>query len=245
MLHLWASNLYYQTCWDSDQVTMALIFNSDHTKCYNMDALQSMGLAHAYFTHSEYLVVKCWVHNTHISPNTINKMGPWSYCYVKFFMGRMGYTPLGSHAIPLLPLIAYGEWSCILPWQNSNGGISLGHVVVFQGPPIQYCCSTAWHLIGFCWQKQLGKELYCLVHYHSQIHPLPALIQFQGQHLMHQFPGIGVWMHHEIQCMCLSSLCSWPYHINLGTIWSLSRKPSLMSILQWFTDITSCWWKLT
>ena len=49
----------------------------------------------------------------------------------------------------LLLLKACGQWWCILPYQNSNDGTSLGHGVL-QGLPTLYCCSTAQHLRDLC-----------------------------------------------------------------------------------------------
>ena len=45
--------------------------------------------------------------------------------------------------------------------------------------------------------------LHCLVpHYtYNSCHALPAIIQLQGGHLMQQFSGVGVWMHHKISYM--------------------------------------------
>ena len=78
---------------------MTLAFNSDHTLYYPMDTIRSVGLAWTYFTHPDYLVVLCWVCVTYLSLDTIDPIGSQTYCYAKFFMGRMGYTPLGTPII--------------------------------------------------------------------------------------------------------------------------------------------------
>ena len=75
---------------------MALLSNSDHIIYYHIDVLWSMGLTPTYFTHPDYLVVHCWIDATYLSPSTINQTGPQIYHCVKFFIGRKGYTSLGS-----------------------------------------------------------------------------------------------------------------------------------------------------
>ena len=51
------------------------------------------GLGMDPFHPSDYLVVQCCVSATYLSPNAINQMGLWAYCYVTFFVERVGYTP--------------------------------------------------------------------------------------------------------------------------------------------------------
>ena len=78
---------------------MTLAFNNDHIIYYQMDALQSMGLALTYFTHPDYFVVHWWVHDT------INQTGFYTYYCVKFFKGRVGYAPLGSQCTGIMAII--------------------------------------------------------------------------------------------------------------------------------------------
>ena len=60
--HLQSSKLHLHTCQYSDQLIMALAFNSDHIIYYDMDAMQSVVLMWTYFIHPTYLVVQYWVH---------------------------------------------------------------------------------------------------------------------------------------------------------------------------------------
>ena len=141
---------------------------------------------------------------------------------------------VSPHSCWLLPPMVCGQWWCIFPWQNSNGGTSLGHVE-FQGHLIPWYSPTAQHSWDFCWQEQLGRELHNLVPHpaHNSCHPLPALIWLQAWHLMHQFPGIGVQMCHIISCihLCwLSSCCL----TGPGTFCSIPSCSSLMSALTRF-----------
>ena len=63
----------------------------------------------------------------------------------------------------LLIIKTNGLWSVMMiPWQNSNGGTSLAHVVC-QGLLILYFCSATQYAIDFCLQKQLDTELCHLV----------------------------------------------------------------------------------
>ena len=61
-----------------------------------MDATWSVHLAQTYFTHHVYFAVQCWINATYLSPETVNQMGPQTYCYAKVFVGRVGYMPLGA-----------------------------------------------------------------------------------------------------------------------------------------------------
>ena len=51
---------------------MAMAFNIDHVMHYHIGALWSVGFVHTCFTHSDYLVVQCWVHTAYLSADTIN-----------------------------------------------------------------------------------------------------------------------------------------------------------------------------
>ena len=65
-----------------------------------MDALWSIGLAHTYLAHLDYLVVQCSVHTTYFSFKPINDMGSQTHHYVKFLLTSVGYMPLGAHVVP-------------------------------------------------------------------------------------------------------------------------------------------------
>ena len=77
----------------------------------------------------------------------------------------------------VLPLMAYGQWWCILHSWSSSGGTFLVHIV-FPEPSILCSCSAAQHLLDFCWQMQLGAVLHCPVLHdaHNPCHPLPVII---------------------------------------------------------------------
>ena len=57
------------------------------------------------------------------------------------------------HPYWVFPIMAYGQWWCILPPWSSIGGTSLVHVVS-QGYLILCCCRTTQCSIGFCWKRQ-------------------------------------------------------------------------------------------
>ena len=48
---------------------------------YHMDALQSMGLAHGYFSYHNYLVVQCWAHVAVLIPDLVTPQGPKVFFY--------------------------------------------------------------------------------------------------------------------------------------------------------------------
>ena len=140
----------------------------------------------------------------------------------------MCYKCWDSLATSLLTIATNGLWSVITHTSlaKSHGGTSVGNVV-FEGLPILYCCSATWHSIGFCWQKQSGAELHYWVLHHTNNLCLPLLegIQLQGWHLMHQFPGIRVYMLQKIPCMHLSWLSSWLYDMDTVTFCTMPVSP--------------------
>ena len=71
-----------------------------------MDALWSMGLVQTYFAHSDYLGIYHELHTTYLSTDTINQIEPRTHHCVKFFVGRVGYTPLGPLCNNILAIIA-------------------------------------------------------------------------------------------------------------------------------------------
>ena len=63
----------YYTQWNYAQVTVALAFNNNQIIYYHTDVQWSVGLAQTFFANPNYLVVKCWVHATFMSPYTIHQ----------------------------------------------------------------------------------------------------------------------------------------------------------------------------
>ena len=107
-------------------------------------------------------------------------------------------------ATSLLSFAINGSWSVMIHTLCINSGASLAHVA-FPEPHVLYCCNATLCIIGFCQQMQLGIVLHCLVlcYTHNSCHPLPVIIQLQGQHLMHQLPSIGVYLCIKISAMHL------------------------------------------
>ena len=61
-----------------------------------MDTQWSMGPVWTYLSHPDLLAVQNWVHVMYLFLDTINKTGPQTIQYIKFFAGRVGYMPLGA-----------------------------------------------------------------------------------------------------------------------------------------------------
>ena len=74
-----------------------------------MDAEQLVGLALTFFTHPDYLVVQCLVCAIYLSPDTVNQTGPQISHYVKFFLWRVGYMPLGTPCDCIMAIIHHSN----------------------------------------------------------------------------------------------------------------------------------------
>ena len=95
---------------------MALVFDSDHIMCFHMDAQWSGGW-HRILS----LTLTIWLSRvgfmTLICFNTTNQMGPHTYHYVKSFMGRVGYMPLGTLCNCIMALI--DQTNTAMPFVNT------------------------------------------------------------------------------------------------------------------------------
>ena len=88
---------------------MVLELNNAHIIYYYMDKTQSVGLLWTYFAHSDYMIIQGWIHATCLYPDTINKTGPHVYHYVKFFLGKVGYTPLSSPCDNIVAIVNHSN----------------------------------------------------------------------------------------------------------------------------------------
>ena len=103
--------------------------------------------------------------------STMCKSGPGLYmictlhwCILSIYV--VTTETVWPHLYWVLPLMAYGQWWCILPSWSSSGGTSLNQVVSKE-LHILCCYSIAQCFIGFCWQMQLNTVLCCLVLLHA------------------------------------------------------------------------------
>ena len=74
---------------------MALLVNDVHTIYYHMNALKSVGLAQSYVSHSDYLVVWCWVCAV-MFPDSVTPWEPHVFHFVKVFPWVVGHRHEGS-----------------------------------------------------------------------------------------------------------------------------------------------------
>ena len=101
--------LHLHTQQDIDWSTNTLAFNNDQIIYHYTDATWSVDMAQTYFVHPDYLVVQSWVHATYLFHNIVNQMGPQMYHYVKFFLGRVGYSTLGAPCDCIVAIIDYSN----------------------------------------------------------------------------------------------------------------------------------------
>ena len=96
--------LHLHTQWDIDQFTMVLAFNNDYIIYYHMDATQSVGVAQTCFSNA------VWWSKVGSAPPLyfLTELTNWSLmCIVKFFLGRMGYTPVGAPCDCIITVIGH------------------------------------------------------------------------------------------------------------------------------------------
>ena len=106
----WITFPYSSAYWSQ---SLSLHMSNEHIRCYHMDATHSVGLAWAYFSHPDFLVVWCWICTTififrHCNPHRAT-------CLLLCSFQGAGYAPLGAPCDHILAILDHSDiaWSFV------------------------------------------------------------------------------------------------------------------------------------